>query len=94
MSTDTDEDADTEQESPVEPVHPMAHLMPEKTAPTEASLKAAAIRAARKKKAKRIKLGVAAGFLVVAVVVGPPLWSWLTNAINESGGASTEQPAD
>ncbi len=87
--TDQDDDAATSNE----PVHPMAHLMPEKAAPSEASMKAAAIRAAKKKKAKKIKLGVAAGFLVVTVVVGPPLWSWLTNAINESGSVSTDEPA-
>lgn len=81
-------------ETPSEPVHPMAHLMPEKAAPSESSRKAAELRAAKKAKAKKIKIGVAAGFLVVAVVVGPPLWGWLTNAINESGSTSTEEPAD
>lgn len=89
-TTDTAEPSETADE----PAHPMAHLMPEKAAPSEASMKAAAIRAAKKKKAKKIKLGVGAGFLVVAVVVGPPLWSWLTNAVNESGGVTTEEPAD
>ena len=35
-----------------EPRHPMAHLMPEKIKPTEASLRAAEARALKKKKAK------------------------------------------
>ena len=77
-----------------EPVHPMAHLMPQKAAPSEASRKAAEIRAARKAKAKKVKFGVAAGCLLVAVVAGPPLFKWLGNAINDAGSTSTEQPAD
>ena len=80
-------------DAPVEPVHPMAHLMPEKAAPSEASRKAAELRAAKKAKAKKIKLAVAAGMLVFAAVVGPPLWSWLSDAIAQSGGTTTEEPA-
>lgn len=72
----------------------MAHLMPQRIKPTEASLRAAAQRAARKKKAKRIKIGVLAGFLAIAAIAGPPLGGWLMNAINESGSTKTEQPAD
>lgn len=75
----------------VEPAdHPMAHLMPAKSKPTEASMRAAAIRAEKQAKAKKIKIGVAIGAIVVTAVVGPPLWSWLSNAVNEAGG-STEQ---
>jgi hypothetical protein len=74
--------------------HPMAHLMPQKSKPTQASIRAAEQRAIKKAKAKKIKVGVAAGALVVAAVAGPPLWSWLTNAINEAGGITTDEPAD
>ena len=76
------------------PVHPMAHLMPGKTAPSEASRKAAQLRAAKKARAKRIKFGVAVGFIVAAVVVGPPLWNWLTDTFDESGSITTDEPAD
>ncbi|MDJ0771409.1 MAG: hypothetical protein QNJ12_21665, partial [Ilumatobacter sp.] len=75
---------------PAEPRHPMAHLMPEKSAPSESQLRAAAIRAERKAKSRKIKIGVAAGALVVGAVAGPPLVSWLTDAINEAGNVSTE----
>lgn len=73
--------------------HPMAHLMPEKIKPSEASLRAAEARAVKKAKAKKIKLAVAAGLLVLAVVVGPPLGRWLVDAINEAGSTKSEQPA-
>lgn len=69
-----------------EPRHPMAHLMPEKSRPSEASLRAAEARAAKKAKARKIKIGLAAGFLVVAALVGPPLAKWLTHAVNTAGG--------
>lgn len=65
--------------------HPMAHLMPEKMAPSEASKRAAEARAAQKKKAKRTKMIVIGCMLVFTAVVGPPLWKWLTNALNEAG---------
>ncbi len=65
--------------------HPMAHLMPEKMAPSEASRRAAEARAAHKKKAKRTKLIVIGCMLVFTAVAGPPLWKWLTNALDEAG---------
>jgi hypothetical protein len=68
--------------------HPMAHLMPEKMAPSEASRRAAETRAAQKKKAKRTKMIVIGCMLVFTAVVGPPLWKWLTNALNEAGKTS------
>ncbi len=74
--------------------HPMAHLMGGATKVSAASQRAAEMRAAKKAKAKKIKIGVAIGALVVSAVVGPPLWSWFTNALNESGTTSTEEPAD
>ena len=46
--------------------------------------------AAKKAKGKKIKIGVIVGFLVVAVAAGPPLFSWLTDAINEAGSVSTD----
>jgi hypothetical protein len=75
--------------------HPMAHLMPDKVVPSESSLRAAQTRAARKAKAKRTKLIVAACMLVFTAVVGPPFWKWLTNALNEAGSTkpAAEQPA-
>ena len=74
--------------------HPMAHLMVGKSAPSEASQRAAQMRAAKKAKAKKIKIYTAVGTLVVSALVGPPLWSWFTNALAEAGGTTTEQPAD
>jgi hypothetical protein len=65
--------------------HPMAHLMPVKSLPTEASRRAAEQRAIKKAKAKKIKIGVAAGALVFSAVVGPPLGKWLVDAINDAG---------
>jgi hypothetical protein len=70
--------------------HPMAHLMPQKSAQSEASKRAAGIRAAKKAKGRKIKIGVAIVALAVAAIVGPPLGKWFVNAINESGGTSTE----
>ena len=78
---------------PAEPRHPMAHLMPEKTRPSEASMRAAELRAAKKAKAKKIKIGVAIGAIVVGVVIGPPLAKWTINAINEAGSTKTDEPA-
>lgn len=72
----------------------MAHLMGAKKSPSEASRKAAEIRAAKKAKARKIKIGVAIGAIVFAVAVGPPLFRWLSNALDEAGDTSTEQPAD
>lgn len=76
--------------------HPMAHLMPEKMAPSEASRRAAETRAAQKKKAKRTKMIVIGCMLVFTAVVGPPLWKWLTNALDEAGKTTpaVEVPAD
>lgn len=77
-----------------EPRHPMAHLMPGKSAPSEASRRAAEIRAAQKAKGKKIKIGIAVGSLVFTALVGPPLFSWLSDALDEAGNTSTEQIAD
>ncbi len=85
---------ETPTKSDAQPEHPMAHLMPSKSKPTEASRRAAEARAAKKAKAKKIKIAVAAGVLVVTALVGPPLFRWLSNAVNEAGNTSTEQPAD
>lgn len=73
--------------------HPMAHMMPSKSKPSAAAARAAEIRATRKAKTRKIQIGVAIGALVVAVLAGPPLVSWLTNAINEAGGIQNEEPA-
>lgn len=77
-----------------EPRHPMAHLMPAKSGPSEASQRAAEIRAAQKAKSKKIKIGIAVGSLVFLGVVGPPVYKWTANAINEAGNTSTEDVAD
>ncbi len=76
-----------------QPAHPMAHLMPGKTQQNESSVWAAQLRAAKKKKARRIKIIAAVVFLAIAALVGPPLGKWLVNAINESGKTSTDEPA-
>jgi hypothetical protein len=77
------------------PEHPMAHLMPAKSVPGEASRRAAEKRAIQKAKAKKIKIGVAAGVLVFTALVGPPLGRWLVNAINEAGSTTpVEDTAD
>lgn len=79
----------------IEPEHPMAHLMPAKSMPSEAGRRAAEIRAARKAKSKKIKIGMIAGIMVFTAVLGPPLGKWLVDAINESGNTSTvEEPAE
>jgi hypothetical protein len=70
--------------------HPMAHLMPQKSAPSEASTRAAELRAAKKAKRRKIKIGVAIGAIAVTAVVGPPLGKWFVDAINEAGSTSTE----
>ena len=75
-----------------EPRHPMAHLMPEKIKPSEASLRAAEARAVKKKKAKKVKIIVGVCALAVTAVVGPPLAKWTIDAINEAGKVSTDEP--
>lgn len=90
-SSDGDQDEDAKVDADGEPVHPMAHLMPAKSRPSEAQRRAAEQRAVKKAKARKIKIGVAAGFLVVSAVVGPPLFSWLTDAINEAGGIENDE---
>jgi hypothetical protein len=77
-----------------EPRHPMAHLMPEKTAPSEASRRAAEARAAKKKKAKRVKIIVSVCVVAVTAVVGPPLAKWTIDAINETGKSQKDVPAE
>jgi len=78
-----------------EPQHPMAHLMPSKSIPNEASRRAAEKRAAAKAKAKKTKIGVITGLIVIMAVVGPPLGRWLVDAINEAGNTTTvEDSAD
>lgn len=92
--TTEDDQVEAETDDDGEPAHPMAHLMPPKSKPSEAAARAAEARAVKKAKAKKIKIAVAAGALLVAALAGPPLVSWLTNAINESGGLNTEEPAE
>lgn len=73
--------------------HPMAHLMPEKIKPSEASIRAAEARAAKKKKARKVKIIVGVCALAVGVVVGPPLATWTIGAINDAGKLSDDEPA-
>lgn len=68
-----------------EPRHPMAHLMPEQGSKSDSQVWAAQLRAAKKAKARKVKIVTAVVFLAVAALVGPPLGKWLVNAINESG---------
>ena len=71
----------------------MAHLMPEKTGPSEASRRAAEARAVKKKKAKKVKIIVGVCALAFTVVVGPPLAKWTMNAINEAGNVHKDEPS-
>jgi hypothetical protein len=71
-----------------EPRHPMAHLMPEQGPKSDSQVWAAQLRAAKKAKARKIKIVAAAVFLAFAALVGPPFGRWLVNAINESGETS------
>jgi hypothetical protein len=77
-----------------EPRHPMAHLMPEKMKPSEASLRAAEARNVKKKKAKKVKIIVGICALAVTVVVGPPLAKWTIDAVNEAGSTQEDEPAE
>ena len=77
-----------------EPRHPMAHLMPEKIKPSEASIRAAEARALKKKKAKKVKIIVSICVVVVTAVVGPPLVEWTINAVNEAGSTKQDEPAE
>lgn len=84
--------SDTSESTPPDAdAHPMAHLMQRQAGPSEASKRAAEIRAAKKAKAKKVKIGVAIGAIVFAAVVGPPLGKWFVNAINEAGDTTTEE---
>jgi hypothetical protein len=75
-----------------EPAHPMAHLMPAKSAPSEAKRRAEEIRAAKKAKTKKIKLAVAAVVVVLAVGVGPFVYKFISNGLNDAGKTTTEEP--
>lgn len=79
-------------EAVVEPRHPMAHLMPEKSKPTEASMRAAALRAEKKAKARRTKIIVGVVMLAFTAVVGPPAFTWLADAVNEAGSTKSDEP--
>jgi hypothetical protein len=74
-----------------DPQHPMAHLMPQKMKPSESSLRAAEARAAKKKKARKVKIIVGVCALAITAVVGPPLAKWTINAINEAGKVQEEE---
>ena len=86
----------TDSPSTDEPVHPMAHLMPSKqSGPNEASRRAAEKRAIQKAKAKKTKIAVISGIVVVTAVVGPPLTRWLVDAVNDAGKTSSVvEPAE
>ena len=84
----------TTPEESATPHHAMAHLMPEKTTPSESSRRAAELRAAKKAKARKVKVGVVAGILAVSALAGPPLFRWLRDAVNESGRVSSDAPVE
>jgi hypothetical protein len=84
--------ADASAPAPTAPRHPMAHLMPEKLQPSESSIRAAEIRAAKKAKARKIKIGVAIGAVAFTAVVGPPVARWTIDAINEAGSTKPDEP--
>ena len=92
VAADVAAEAEAEAAANASPHHPMAHLMPQKPEQTEAGRRAAEQRAAKKKKSKRIKIGLTIAFLVVAAVAGPPLGKWLANAVNEAGDTTPDEP--
>ncbi|HUF98880.1 MAG TPA: hypothetical protein VMM60_12195 [Ilumatobacter sp.] len=77
------------------PQHPMAHLMPVRTKPTEAQQRANQLRAAKKKKSRRIKVVAVIATVAFGALAGPPLATWLVDAVNESGSTTntTDEPA-
>lgn len=83
---------DTDEDEPVQRDHPMAHLMGTTAPATEASKRAAEVRAEMRKRSKRVKLAVIAGFIAATaaavIYVGP----WLVDAVNEAGN-TTDEPA-
>jgi hypothetical protein len=81
-------DAQSGVEDGAEPRHPMANLMPEHGQKSDSQVWAAQVRAAKKAKARKIKILAAIVFLAVAALIGPPLGKWLVDAINESGKLS------
>ncbi len=91
---DTNTDTATDSGEPAAPArHPMAHLMPEKSMPSEASRRAAEARAAKKAKAKKIKLIAAACFLAFAVLVGPLVYKFFSDGLAQAGKTTPDEPA-
>ena len=76
------------------PQHPMAHLMPPRTKPTEAQARANDLRASNKKKARRTKVLVVVAVVAIGAFAGPPLAAWVVNAINESGATTDPTEPD
>lgn len=60
-----------------------APLVP--TSQTVAGRKAAELRAARRKRAQRIKIGAALTLLAVGALAGPPLVRWIADEVNGGG---------
>jgi hypothetical protein len=77
-----------------EPEHPMAHLMPAKSKPTEASRKAAELRAAQKKRSRKIRNRVIVGLVAFTAIVGPPLGMWVVDAVNEAGSTGSDDAGE
>lgn len=67
------------------PHHPMAHLMPQRTKPTEAQVRANELRSWKKKKARRAKVLVVVAAVAIGAFAGPPLAAWVIEAVNEPG---------
>jgi hypothetical protein len=76
------------------PQHPMAHLMPPRTRPTEAQLRANELRASNRKKARRAKVLVVVAVVAIGAFAGPPLAAWVVDAINESGATTDQTDTD
>jgi hypothetical protein len=74
--------------------HPMAHLMPPRTKPTEAQLRANELRASNKRKARRTKVLVVVAAVAIGALAGPPLATWVVDAINESGTTTDQTDTD
>lgn len=68
----------------------MAHLMPPRTKPTDSQLRATELRETRKKKSRRIKLLGVVASVAIGVFAGPPLATWVVDAVNDPGSTSDE----
>lgn len=63
------------------------------TSQTVAGRRAAELRAGRRKRAQRIKVGMALALLAVGALAGPPLARWIADQVNGNSEIAPESPA-